>query len=255
MIHARTLSEEGGVPLVILHGLLGSSRNWLSAGRDLGRNRTVLALDVPDHGDSEWTVDSSFAEMSGRIVAWADEQGLQKADWLGHSLGGKVAMRIASDRPDLVRRLVLADIFPRVYDPHHLSDLDAMLSLDLPSLPDRKAADRALAEAVPDWGLRQFLLTNLDRGAAGGFRWKANLEGLRRNLRHLAALSVEEGKLLRVPVLLVYGDRSDFVRPADLEVAGNFFADVRAVCLPEAGHNLHVEDREGFVRVVGAFLD
>ncbi|MGE9290855.1 MAG: alpha/beta fold hydrolase, partial [Puniceicoccales bacterium] len=143
-IHVRVLSEgEGSVnpPLIILHGLLGSSRNWLTVGRSLGEDRAVYALDLPDHGESEWTDDPSFGEMAGRILEWPKSHGIDQADWLGHSLGGKVAMRVASDQPSAVRKLVLADIFPRVYPPHHAKDFGAMAALDLDSLTDRKSAD------------------------------------------------------------------------------------------------------------------
>lgn len=241
--------------MVILHGLLGSSRNWLTAGKLLGKSRTVIALDLPDHGESDWSDEPSFAEMGRRIAAWFAEQELDKADWLGHSLGGKAALRIASDHPGMVRRLVLADMFPRVYEPHHKADLEVMASIDLSRLSDRKTADRALETSVPDWALRQFLLTNLVRDPNGGFRWQVNLDGLRRNLDHLAALPFEAHPLIRVPTLLVYGGKSDFVRPEDLERAAEFFTDVRSVCLPKAGHNVHVEDRDGFVGAVGEFLD
>ena len=253
-IHSRILSEAGGVPLIVLHGLLGSSRNWLSAGKMLGGSRTVVALDLPDHGESGWSDEPSFAEMAERIHRWFAEQGIGEADWLGHSLGGKAALRIAADHPEAVRRLVLADMFPRVYEPHHKADLETMASLDPTRLADRKEADRALEASVPDWPLRQFLLTNLVRDPGGGFRWQVNLEGLRRNLTELAGLPFENRWPLEIPTLLVYGGKSGFVRPEDLERIGDCFTDGRAVCLPKAGHNVHVEDRDGFVAAVDEFL-
>ena len=165
-------------PVVILHGLLGSSRNWLTAGAALGGDRPVYAVDLPDHGESDWSDEPSFAEMADRVSAWAVEEGLAGADWIGHSLGGKVALRIASDRPGFVRRLVLVDIFPRVYSPHHAGDLEAMAALGPDDLADRKTADRALAVEVPDWALRQFILTNLVRdpveASAGRSTWAAS---------------------------------------------------------------------------------
>lgn len=257
-INARHLSGGKGSehpPLIILHGLLGSSRNWLSAGKALGGDRAVYALDLPDHGESDWSDDPSFAEMSGRIRAWASENGIARADWLGHSLGGKVAMRIAEDEPALVHRLVLADIFPRAYAPHHRKDFEAMTELDVASLPDRKAADAALAGKVTDWALRQFLLTNLTRSDTGGFAWQVNLEGLHRNLESLAGMPFgNSGLPLNCPTLLVYGGKSDFVRAEDLEDAEDFFSNIRACRLPEAGHNIHVEAKDEFIRTVLEFL-
>lgn len=257
-INARVLSEagDGGIPpLIILHGLLGSSRNWLTAGRALGAERDVYALDLPDHGESDWSESPSFTEMTERIQEWLRDRAIETADWLGHSLGGKVAMRIAADSPERVRKLVLADIFPRVYPPHHKNDFEAMEALEVEALPDRKAADSALAENVPDWALRQFLLTNLARSDEGGFRWQVNLEGLHRNLGDLAGMPFGEAELpIAVPTLLIYGGKSNFVRPEDLEDAEDFFADVRACRLPNAGHNVHVEAKDEFLRAVQHFL-
>jgi len=260
-INARSLGDEkdgsgsGSLPpIVILHGLLGSSRNWLAAGKELGKGRAVYALDLPDHGESEWSEDPSFAEMSERIQAWADEQELSDVDWIGHSLGGKVALRIASDRPDLVRKLVLADIFPRQYPPHHDSDFRAMSAMEIHDLEDRKTADNRLGENVKDWGMRQFLLTNLVRDSEGGFRWQVNLAKLHQNLSTLAGLPFEEREPIDTPTLLIYGGASDFVRDEDLEEAETFFNEVRGVRLPDVGHNLHVEARDDFVRAVKEFL-
>ena len=255
-IHARVLSAGGDrPPVVILHGLLGSSRNWLTAGAALGGDRPVYAVDLPDHGESDWSDEPSFAEMADRLSAWAVEEGLAGADWIGHSLGGKVALRIASDRPGFVRRLVLVDIFPRVYSPHHAGDLEAMAALGPDDLADRKTADRALAVEVPDWALRQFILTNLVRDPGGGFRWQVNLEGLRRNLPDLAGLPYADRPSVDTPTLLVYGGRSHFVRQEDLDRLDSWFADARAECVPESGHNPHIETREEFVRIVQRFLD
>ncbi|MFP4352191.1 MAG: alpha/beta fold hydrolase [Puniceicoccaceae bacterium] len=254
-IHARVLSAGGGgPPVVILHGLLGSSRNWLTAGAALGGDRPVYAVDLPDHGGSAWSDEPSFAGMAGRVAAWAEGEGLAGADWIGHSLGGKVALRIASDRPGFVRRLVLVDIFPKVYTPHHAGDLEAMAALGPDDLADRRTADRALAAEVPDWALRQFILTNLVRSPDGGFRWQVNLKGLRRNLPGLAGLPYEGRPPVRTPALLVYGGRSGFVRREDLDRLDSWFADARAECIPESGHNPHIEAREEFVRTVRGFL-
>ncbi len=257
-INARILSEESGSgnpPLIILHGLLGSSRNWLTVGKSLGQNRRVYALDLPDHGESAWSEEPSFPEMTARILHWVQQEGFTNADWLGHSLGGKVAMRIASEHPNLVRKLVLADIFPRIYPPHHQKDFEAMASLKVDSLADRKAADQALASTIKDWALRQFLLTNLVRADGEGFSWQVNLKGLQRNLTKLAGMPFGDAGLpIKLPVLLLYGGKSDFVRTEDLDDAGEFFADLRARCLPSAGHNIHIEAKEDFVQTVLGFL-
>lgn len=256
-LHARYYpSEQEGRPLILLHGLLGSSRNWGSIARAFSRFRPVWALDLPDHGNSHWTDQPAFSLMAESIYAWMEGEGLREADWVGHSLGGKVALRMAWQHPEKVSSIVLADIFPKVYQPHHKSHMKAMLDLPLSAIGSRKDADTLLQSCVENWALRQFLLTNLERDASSGsFYWLPNLIGLYQQLEKLAALSIPEEVVTPQPTLLLYAGKSDFVIQEDLQRMPDLFSQFEVRCLEAAGHNLHVEDRDGFLREVMAFLE
>jgi len=249
-------SETEGRPLIILHGLLGSSRNWTSIAQELSEHRPVWTLDLPDHGASHWTETPAFAEMTASIYEWTQTQGLTGVDWIGHSMGGKVALRMAWEYPETVSSLVLADIYPKVYEPHHKDHLKAMLETPLDTLASRKDADTYLQTFVESWPLRQFLLTNLEKDRSSDtFYWLPNLQGLYEQLEHLAALSIPQTDTITQPTLLLYGGRSNFVSQEDIEEMPNQFPRYVVSCLPNAGHNLHMEDRPGFIEAVSAFFE
>ena len=161
-LYFEEYGQPGSPVIVFLHGLLGSSRNWRSIGKALSARFHVYALDLPEHGESPHTQQTSLVRMAGQVGDWITQNIPGNYILCGHSLGGKVAMLHACTHPKNVLGLVVVDIAPRDYPPeHHLPTLDALLSLDLSSMSSRKQADEALAEKVPHWAFRQFLLTNL----------------------------------------------------------------------------------------------
>ena len=247
-LHSLRYANPGAAPLVILHGLLGSSRNWSAVGKVLQANFDVHLLDLRNHGGSPHAESMRWAELSGDVVGYLDAHGLGAAILLGHSLGGKVAMRVACDFPERVRRLVVADIAAKAYPPYHDAEFRAMRRIDLGELGSRREAEQLLEPLVADWGMRQFLLTNLARDeSTGAFRWVMNLEALHDSLPHLRQNPLKEGDSYDGPVLLLRGGRSDFIEDGDADAMRNWFPQLREVILPEAGHNLHFDDREGFL--------
>lgn len=248
---SRELGGAGGPPVVVLHGLLGSSRNWQSAGASLAaRGPRVVALDLRNHGESPWDGDCSFAAMAGDVRAWILRDGSGPVHLVGHSLGGKVAMRLAAEEPALVSRLTVVDIAPRAYPGRLRVEFEAMRRLDLARLASRRDADQALADLVPDWALRQFILTNLGQDAAGRWSWKVNREALERALPELTSDSLEPGQAYAGPARLIRGGKSDYVRDEDLPAFAARFPLSDVVTLPESGHNPHFDARSGFVEAV-----
>ena len=146
----RDLGGAGKPPLVILHGLLGSSRNWQTAGRDLSDQFHVCALDLRNHGDSFHAHEVTYEIMAADVLAWLDAQGIERTHLLGHSLGGKVAMLLACRHAGRVERLVVVDIAPKAYPHSHAREFDAMRELDLVALQSRAEAEQQLAVRVPD---------------------------------------------------------------------------------------------------------
>ncbi len=159
---------EAGLPIVVLHGLLGSARNWTGIAKQLGESHRVLALDLRNHGRSPWAEAMSFDDMAGDVAAFIERSGIAPVVLLGHSLGGKVAMRLALTRGDLVARLVVVDVAPVLYR-HSLAEyIEAMRAVDLGRVTRRTEVDDQLGRTIPDTMMRAFLLQNLVR--SGGLR-------------------------------------------------------------------------------------
>ncbi|MGJ3243852.1 MAG: alpha/beta fold hydrolase [Opitutales bacterium] len=251
-LNYRYFGGEGRPPLVILHGLLGSSRNWTTTARDLADHFEVFALDLRNHGDSPHAAEMSYDALVADLVDWLDARDLDEIRLMGHSLGGKVAMLFACRFAQRVDHLYIADIAPKPYEPHHRRELDVMTGIDLRALADRKAADAALArEGIDDWAMRQFLLTNLQRDKReGGFRWQVNLPVLRKQLPHLADNPLGDEDRFPGPTLFIRGDKSDFIEDTDTTGIQHHFPRSRIAVLENCGHNVHVERREAFVEAV-----
>jgi pimeloyl-ACP methyl ester carboxylesterase len=243
----RELGGEGP-PLVVLHGLLGSSRNWQSAGVALAeRGHRVLAPDLRNHGSSPWADDCSYAAMAGDVIAMLDGLSLGPVHLVGHSMGGKAAMRLVMDRPDLVSRFTVVDIAPRAYSDRVRVEFAAMNALDLSAVKSRKDAEEKLATSVPEWGMRQFILTNLAQDAEGRWRWTVNREALTRSLPEILGNSLAIGDVWDGPTRFLRGGKSSYIRDEDLATIRAHFPQADVITLPDSGHNPHFEARAGFV--------
>lgn len=255
---ARELGGSGRSPLVLLHGLLGSGRNWQTAGAGLAEaagGRNVWALDLRNHGKSPWSDVMNYDAMMADVLAWLDARGLGAVDLMGHSMGGKVAMALACRHPGRVRRLVVVDIAPKAYLSHgHRAEFAAMNELRLAELQSRGEAELKMEGRVPDWAMRKFLTTNLERGEDGAWRWAVNLPVLTAALPEVESNPLAAGERFGGPVLLVRGGRSRYVTEEDAAGLAKFFPDARIETIAEAGHNPHMETRAEFCAAAGAFL-
>lgn len=248
---SRELGGTGTPAIVVLHGLLGSSRNWQSAGTALAaRGSRVIALDLRNHGESPWAETCGPAEMAADVAAWLERSGLCPVHLLGHSLGGKVAMRLAAERPELVARLTVVDIAPRDYPGRLRLEFEAMRALDLGSIRSRRDADTALTTLVSDWAQRQFILTNLGQDAAGAWIWKVNFTALEAALPLMLSNPLAPGQRYTGPTRLIRGGKSDYVRDDDLPAFLDRFPAGDVITLAESGHNPHFDARSGFVDAV-----
>jgi len=253
----RYFGGEGQPPLVILHGLLGSSRNWTTAGKMLARTFEVFALDLRGHGDSPFAPppdhEYSFPAMAADVQAWLDAKGVANPVLLGHSLGGKIAMRLAVDTPPHCRALVVADIAPRNYPPHHEAAFAAMRSLDVAHLTSRAEAEEKFRAQLDDENLARFLLTNLVRDADAGFRWRIDVEGLFAALPQLSLASLAPGETYPGPTLFLRGDQSHYIRDDDRPAIAAHFPRHQILALGRAGHNLHVDQPAAFAAALEYF--
>jgi esterase len=248
-------SEGDGEPVVILHGLMGSCENWRSVRAALAGRYRVICLDLPNHGRSPQAPRTDLGSMGDDVVDTLHALGVQgRAFVVGHSLGGKVAMQLASDRPERVRGLVVVDISPRAIQPVHLFVLRACQQLDLAAAARRSDLDAALAQYVPQAETREFLLKNVARDAAGAFAWRVPLQYLIDNYR-----AVSDAPPLLAPyagpALFVAGETSPFRLRNDEELVRGWFPAARFVTVAGAGHLVHTDRPEAFLAEVRSFLE
>ncbi len=250
-LYHTDLGGAGKPPLLVLHGLLGSSRNWQTAGRELAQHWHVWALDARNHGKSPHAPEMNYDVMADDLVAWLQAQGLARATLVGHSMGGKTAMRLACRRPELVERLVVVDIAPKDYAwAAHRREFAAMNQLDLGSLASRAEAEMRFEALVPGVGMRKFLATNLERAEDGSWRWLVNLPVLTAALPVIERNSLAPADRYDGPALFISGGRSAYVTPADHAAILRHFPRATFEVIADAGHNPHMESREEFVRAL-----
>jgi len=251
LLFHRDLGGVGKPPLIFLHGLLGSSRNWQTVGRDLASAFQVSALDLRNHGASPHSDEMTWQALVGDVLRWMDSQSISKASLLGHSLGGKVAMRLACRYPDRVERLIVVDIAPKDYlSQAHRAEFAAMTELDLTTIDSRATAELRFEARVPDWAMRKFLTTNLERDENGEWRWSIPLAALTAALPLLESNSLEPSDHYGGPVVFILGGNSRYVLASDHDVIRQHFPQVRFETIGGVGHNPHMEAREAFVRTV-----
>ena len=231
--------------------MLGSSRNWQTAGRDLAQSFHVLAVDLRNHGSSPHAETMTYAEMMEDVVAWMNAQGLERATLMGHSMGGKVAMLLACRRPERVERLLVVDIAPKNYFwPGHRQSFAAMNELNLADLKSRAEAEMRFEARVPSWPMRKFLTTNLERDAEGKWVWTVNLPVVTAALPELEKNPLRDGDRFEGAVRFIAGEKSNYIEAGDEAAMRGHFprAEIRVVA--GAGHNPHMEAREAFVAEV-----
>jgi pimeloyl-ACP methyl ester carboxylesterase len=243
-----------GPPVVILHGLLGSARNFATIARQLGETHRVFCLDLRNHGESPWAEGMGYGEMALDVAAFLERHDLPSAAVIGHSMGGKVAMRLALGHPQRVARLIAVDIAPVAYGHTFAGYLEAMAGLDLAATTRRADFDAAMAAAVPEPGVRAFLLQNLVRSGAG-FAWRVNLAALRANLAAIMG-APDDGTAppYQGPTLFLAGGRSPYVQAEHRPAIERLFPRVELVTIEAAGHWVHAERPAEFLAAVRRFL-
>lgn len=242
-------------PLLILHGLLGSSRNWMSVGQTLADSFNIFAIDLRNHGNSPHAETHTYEEMIVDLEHWLLDKNIDQFYLLGHSMGGKVAMGYACQHPDRVKGLIVEDIAPKVYSHRWAAEFEAMQELDLASLKSRRDADQALELKIKDWGMRQFVMTNLARNPESGFTWQVNLPVLINNLEDILGKAVKDGFNYTGPTLFLRGSKSDYILQEDQSTIKHYFPNSTLVDIPDAGHNLHIDNMPKFIQTVKDFIN
>jgi esterase len=234
-------------PWVILHGLLGSARNWGTTAKKLAQFRPTWALDLRNHGSSFHAEEMNFHLMAQDVLKFLNTHGLDRVHLMGHSMGGKVAMKLACAHPERIQSLTVVDIAPKSYEEvHYTYEFQAMQHLPLTPSLTRQEADAALASWISDPLHRQFLLTNLVR-REDHLVWQVNLSALGKALSDLATNPLHDFDRYNGPTHFICGGDSHFVVEQDLPIIRKHFPDTECSFLENVGHNPHVEAQDAFV--------
>ncbi len=242
-----------GPPLIILHGLFGSSDNWLGIAKVLAEQYTVFLPDQRNHGRSPHSPSFAYADLAGDIREFLEDFSLKRVVLLGHSMGGKTTMKFALDYPLKVDKLIVADIAPKAYPLHHDKTVEALQTLPVTQMQSRKEAEAELLQQIGDMATVKFLLKNLERDESGKFRWRLNVDGICANLQAIGA-AVSGYNTFDHPALFIRGSASNYVQDEDWPAIRELFPQAQMKTIEGASHWLHVEQPQEFVKVVQTFL-
>jgi len=251
VLHSQIIGT--GEPLLMLHGFLGMSDNWKTLGNKFAENYEVHLIDQRNHGRSFHAEDMSYELMGEDLVRYMDVHGIDAANLLGHSMGGKVAMLFAVTHPEKVKRLIIADIGVKYYPPHHEAILRGLAAVDFTRHTSRKAIEEVLKSYIPEFGVRQFLLKNVYRPSKDQMAFRFNLKSLTEHYEEVGValpnLALYHGK-----VLFLRGENSGYITDEDWPIILGHFPNARLETVKNAGHWLHAENPGDFYDDVVRFL-
>jgi len=252
-LYANIIGE--GKPFLILHGFLGMGDNWKTLGSQFAENGyQVHLIDQRNHGRSPHTDQFSYELMAQDIKEYCGQHDLNNIILLGHSMGGKTAMKFACEYPDLVSKLIVADIAPKYYAPHHQTILDGLTMLSNTELTSRGEADEKLKAYIKDWGVRQFLLKNLYWKEKGKLSFRMNLEILKEKINEVGQALTSEN-VYQGETLFLKGGNSNYIKKEDHSLLKEHFPSFTLLTIKEVGHWLHAEKPEEFYQSVVNFLN
>ena len=244
-----------GKPLIILHGLFGQSDNWNTLGKQFSENGLeVYLLDQRNHGLSPHSEEWNYTAMSNDLLELMNDANLQKATLLGHSMGGKSAMHFAVHHCEKMEKLIIVDIAPKQYPPHHDGVMEGLLSVDFNKVKTRKEAEEQLSKFISDTGTKQFLLKNLYQKEENRLAWRFNLDVISRNRETVGQTFAIENKFCAVPALFIRGEKSDYILDSDIEHIHKFFPNAELKTIAGAGHWIHAENPKAFFETVMEFI-
>ncbi len=251
ILHSLILGK--GEPLIILHGYLGMGDNWKTLGNKFAENYEVHIVDQRNHGRSFHTYDFNYDLMMEDLAVYLREHQLKKVFLLGHSMGGKTAMFFSVTFPEIVDKLIVADIAPRYYPPHHELILKALNSVDFSVVYSRDDVDLVFKKYISDLGIRQFLLKNVYRKSKKEFAFRFNLESLTDNNGEVGD-GLPDFTEYSGETLFLKGENSGYISTDDKSLIKSHFPNSKIVTIRDTGHWMHAENPTEFYRSVVEFL-
>lgn len=244
-----------GYPLIILHGLLGSLDNWQAIAKQLGNNFQVFIIDHRNHGRSPHTIEFSYKLLVDDLLVFMQQQGVEQAHIVGHSMGGKVAMRLGLTHPKKVNKLVVADVAPVDYEDRHSSVFKALFAVNLKTITSRQQAEGTLRTILGnDENTVQFLMKGLYRDDDNKFQWRFNVQSLYDNYDNISSSGIETTKPFEGETLFIKGEKSDYINASNFSNIIDLFPNSQLVEIPGAGHWVHADNPLAFINAVENFL-
>ncbi len=243
-----------GPAIILMHGLFGSSDNLSRVAIALEEDFQVFKVDLRNHGKSFHQQDMNYALMVEDVKKVMDVYGIESAHFIGHSMGGKVAMSFALSYPEKVHKLIIADIAPVTYPPHHQTILEALKGLPLNLISTRKEADDYLGKYIDEMGVRQFLLKSLDFSNKKNPVWKFNLSAILKNYEQILSGN-DSSTQFTGDTLFIAGGKSDYIKPEYKQKTMSLFPKAQLKIIPEASHWLHAEKPKIFISICQRFLE
>ena len=247
---------ETGTPIIILHGIFGSSDNWLSIGKILGEKHRVFMLDQRNHGQSPRSDVFDYEVMAEDLKEFIADHNLKKPVIIGHSMGGKTVMQFAMNYPESFSKMIVVDIAPKFYPVHHSMILQGLASIDLKSLKSRTEANELMKRFEESEGVRQFLLKNLWRNPEKNneFDWRINVPVITKNI-DIVGFELSNERVVQNPVLFIKGSESHYIQPEDERKIWELFPNYELVTIEGAGHWVQADKPKEFVEVVLKFTE
>lgn len=242
-----------GRPIVILHGLFGSSDNWMSVTKELALHYKAYVLDARNHGQSPHAATHDYAAMAADLKEFIDTHKIENPILIGHSMGGKTIMRFAVDYPTVAEKLIVVDISPRFYGRHHETILTGLAAINLEILKTRAEADTILSTYVGDIGVRMFLLKSLYRTSEGKFDWRINLSVLSGLIDNIGE-ALPEGSHIDVPTLFIRGSESGYIEEKDAAIIRQIFTTATVETVVGASHFVHAEKPTEVIALIENFI-
>ena len=254
-LNFRTLGDEhtSKTPVIILHGVFGSSDNWQSVGKVLSETRKIYLVDQRNHGLSPHSNEFNYQVMAEDLLELMSDESLNSAHLVGHSMGGKTVMHFACEHPEKVASLIVVDIAPRAYPPHHQEIFRGFHAVDLQNLESRQEADTQMARVINIPAIRQFLLKNLTRDDYG-FAWKHNLNAIESNIDRVG-IALPKGSRFAGNTLFIAGSKSDYIRVTDEPDIKEHFPKATIKTVQGAGHWVHAEKPKELIELLEEFWD
>ena len=245
---------ENGSPIIILHGIFGSSDNWLTIGKILGETHRVYMVDQRNHGQYPQSGDFDYNVMAEDLKEFIDDHKIENLMLIGHSMGGKTVMQFAMNYPDRFSKMIVVDIAPKFYPVHHSMILQGLASINLKTLKSRTEANDLLKRFEENEGVRQFLLKNLWRNPAKNneFDWRINVPVITKNI-DIVGFELSNEKPVIKPALFIRGSESYYIQPEDERKIWELFPNYELITIEGAGHWVQADKPAAFIEIVTQF--